>query len=411
MAGDFLAEALLPLLPVFEKTLGLVLAQPHRVDRERECRVPLRNATRIDRDTVRWLSRHRDAAHWLLANQSTGPEPLVMQREIVGDLDHAVNRHVCWMMNQVLARLDALHGELLRLVRRYQRGSLNDTAMWCDERARALAASIARLQAVWRSSSLRRLRPQRAAHAATTTVLLDHPAYARLAQLGRRIASPKFSLERSGDPDEMPAAVRPSFDLYELWTFLWVHQSIDRCLPPGWSWHKGDLSPLRAVEETGRGAYLAARSGDGRQTVEIRFNQPFSTVPGQLEQVLLGRTPQKPLPLYHSLSIKRRPDIVVIGRSTATSDASWVCLDAKYYQPGGLGRAMEKLHIYRDSLRLGAGSIPCRAGLILAPKCDRGIWKQPAFRVRFAMGVWEAEPGAAPSPELGNWLASKLGAW
>jgi hypothetical protein len=414
-SAPYLAEALIPLVPALAEAWREVSVRPHRRTLEQPCEVPLRAASRIDGETLRWTARHGDAAQWLTAEEISGREPMVLQREPIADLDHPANRYVRWLVAAALQRLDDLHRELVRLAHEYgKKKTLNDTAGWCRARAQILAGYIDELRRVWRASPLRALRPEPAASAADG-VLVDHPSYARIVQIGQRILSPRFALAPdtgdTPDPDDHDAAatVRPSYDLYELWTFLLVQQSLQRVLPAGWTWDQADLSTLRTPEDTGEGAYMAAR-GPGGQIVEVRFNHSFRALgKAAMERALRSPEGLAALPDRYSLSTGRRPDIVVSLRRHA-GEGAWVCLDAKYYQADQLSSAMEKLHIYCDSLWMRDCGGRCRGALLLAPSCGSRPWALPGFRERFDIGVWECPPGMEPDAELGAWIARRLGA-
>ena len=109
-----------------------------------------------------------------------------------------------------------------------------------------------------------------------------------------------------------------------------------------------------------------------------------------------------------SLSGSRRPDLVVRWRGPGRA-GRWVCLDAKYYDPGGLNTPMQALHTYRDALWMDGYGGRCRAGLLLAPAASKSsAWPTPAFRDRFDIGVWLSEPGAEPDLALADWLLERL---
>lgn len=382
-ASARLAEAVLPLLPDFERALIAIVERPQTLARHPTEDVPLHRTRAADRETVAWLVRHPTDAAWLnpsLRPDLSGPPPEVPQRTVEDTLDHPANRHVAWLCNRVVAVLrEAAAG--LRLVKD---NNLNDTAAWCAGRAAALDKAAARVERLHHSTFLRGLRPAPATEAGLL-VVRDHPTYARAHRLARRILSPRF---RHAD-GALKAPVRASFDLYELWAFFAVQRAIAGQAALAWKL-KGQQSLFNG---TGNGASFVGK-GPGLE-VRVLFNPTFGSV--------LRRGAAGP----HSISTERRPDIVVTVQRGASG--YWVALDAKYRAgTAALGDAFQSAHLYHDALRWPTMGGRCRGALLLCPRAtpDAAAWFSPEFREEHGVGVMELAPGG-DGAELGAWVLGR----
>jgi len=239
-------------------------------------------------------------------------------------------------------------------------------------------------------SFLGTLTPRPATEAALL-VVQDHPAYARVHRLGRRFLSALFTLEGDGPS----APTRPSFELYELWTFLATWQALDKAAP-GLPWKESGLRKLLALTPGVSGARIHAPWSNGELTID--FNPTFASI-------LRG----VPAHGRWALSRERRPDVVVSFRHPEHS--AWVCLDAKYRAgAANLGDALGKAHIYRDALRWDGLGGACRASALLAPRRteDCGLWFEQSFLHAHGIGIWELRPGTPPAAEYAEWLLGTL---
>ncbi|HRI72076.1 MAG TPA: nuclease domain-containing protein, partial [Polyangium sp.] len=249
---------------------------------------------------------------------------------------------------------------------------------WCRARAHVAALSSDELSRLLRQTFFSRLSPLPATEAALLAVQ-DDPAYARAYALARPFLSPRFQLRESIDETEAP--VRPSFELYELWTFLAVQQSFAKVLD-GWKWNWHPTAGNELLAGIGNGSFFDARRDDGAK-LAIHYNLTFR---GYLAKGSSDR---------YSISGERRPDIV-ISFEAPNQRASWVCLDAKYrVRRDALGESFASLHIYRDSLRWEHFGGSCRGGLLLVPaivpECEP--WFAEDYRMRFGVGAFRLTPG------------------
>lgn len=387
--APLLAAALIPLLPALKSAVAAVLASP----REREIRrwedVPIHAVRAVDGSLIRWLSRNPQAAAVLCgtAEQSTVP-----QRLADSTLDHPVNRYLAWLLRRVLIRLEACAAELERLGENRRKNDAD--ARWMNARAKALREGIASLEPQLKRSFLSTLRPEPASEAALV-VLQDDPLYARVQRLARPFLSPRFQLASKEAKPE--AAVRPSYDLYELWTFLGLKRLL-AALMPNARWSRRGFKELVRLGSTGGGARYKATLPDGGE-LAIHFNLTF-------QSILSSGTDDR-----FSLTGQRRPDLVVTYQA-ANGKNAWLCLDAKYRAGRkNLADAFSSLHLYRDSLRWKAFGGSSDVGWLLVPATspDCAKWFSPEFFEEYGIGAKSLTPGKPLPVELGKEILARLG--
>lgn len=376
VGGPLLAAALLPLVPELERALEHLIAGPRRRTLDHLEERALHRTRAADRETVAWLARHPRDAAWLdpaRAVELAGPPPTLWQRGTIDTLDHPANRHVCWLLDKVHAVLhttaDALDG--------WNDSQLTDGKTWRQSRAVALRVAANRLGRRRRRSFLRQVRAVPGSESALL-VVMDHPVYARVHRLARRIVAARFSLSAN----DASAPTRPSFTLYELWTFLAVQRHLAATLGPAWHWRTTGLG--RLLRGTGAGA--AFHGAHQEHTVDIQFNPTFRSL----------WTADTAGP--HSISAEYRPDIVVSWQHGAHQ--GWRVYDAKYRVGNqALGAAMSSAHVYRDALRWPAFGGRCTGAFLLAPRAastgPTAAWTTPELHAAAQVGVVVARPGAA----------------
>lgn len=391
--APLLAEALLPLVPLLERSLRIVLENPRQVDTNIWENVPLRSIRRGDREMLKWISCHPSIACWIDPWQQAelrGSGPILPQRRSVDSVDHPANRYVSWLIWRVADCLDRTAEELSNLATNSQ---ASNSKHWCKARSERAFSASKRLRRIWNLSFLKEIHRTPPSEAALM-VVMDDPSYQRLHSVGRQFLSPLFSLETT--PEKPKAAVRPSFHLYELWCFLAVQTSLE-CLLEGWKWAQKGLHRLLTLTGSGTGAIFEATHYDGRR-LTIEFNPVFAS--------------------YHerkgarwSISGERRPDIVV-SLDKPTASGSWLCLDAKYrVGRRNLADSFSSVHIYRDSLRYDGKGGRCSAAALLSPSstpCSKD-WFSESFIKEFCCGAWELQPGMQIDKRFASWVMKCLG--
>ncbi|MDI3289764.1 DUF2357 domain-containing protein [Polyangium sp. 15x6] len=393
--ATILAAALLPLVPALIRAIRAIAAAPRELATSTREDIPLRAVRRADRETLQWLARHPAVARavdpWLAARTGL-QDPYVPQDTTHETVDHPVNRYIAWIIGRIARVLGELTDALGRAARNPRLQP--DTAQWCRARGRAAASATDELLATLRRTFLGSLTPMPATEAALLAVQ-DDPVYARAHALARPFLSPRFRLCESRDGGEAP--VRPSFELYELWTLLAVQRALAETLD-GWTWTWHPVPGNELLAGFGPGAAFTARRADGAR-LDLRYNVTFS---GYLAR---GNSDK------YSISGERRPDIVISFEPQA-GQRSWICLDAKYrVRRDAIADAFASLHIYRDSLRWEAFGGRCRSGLLLAPAVDPECqpWFMSEFRERFGIGAWRLTPGEPSDLTLGKLILARVG--
>lgn len=381
-----LAAAVLPLVPTLLRAIRDIAGAPRELVTSKREDMPLRTVRRADRETLQWFTRHPTVAQavkpWVAARVGM-QDADVPQHTTHDTIDHPVNRYIAWIIRRIARVLGELSNALDCVTKNPRMQP--DTAQWCRVRAHAAAIGADELLVSLRQTIFGRLTPMPATEAALLAVQ-DDPAYARAHALARPFLSPRFRLRESLDAGEAP--VRPSFELYELWTLLAVQRALAAALE-GWTWKWRPSAGNELLAGFGPGSSFVARRDDGAR-IAIHYNMTF---PGYLAKSSSER---------YSISGERRPDIVICFEYP-DRPWSWICLDAKYrVRREALADAFSSLHIYRDSLRWESFGGSCRGGLLLVPaiqpECEP--WFTYDFRKRFGINAFRLTPGEPPDGTL-----------
>lgn len=394
------ASVLGDLVPAFVSALTTLVRAPKERASDQWTAVPIHSVKQADRETLRWLARNPDAYQAITGRSETaGNKSTVMvpRRASQGALDHAANRHVAWLTRQVVSKLRDTE-ECVRKSLGKKKSLDRELERWCASRIERLSQGADDIEETLRRTPIGAMTPEHASDSAILTLVGD-PVYARVHAFARLFLSPRFQLPR--DDAHLEAPIRPSYELYELWTFLALRQLLEG-LMPGAHWTSDNLERLRFFDQTPNGASYTARwSGHG--TLSVFFNLPF---PGFL-------TDQRKSGPRWSISGARRPDLVVAWHPEEGT-ARWLCLDAKYRtDTRAVADAFESVHIYNDALRWqGMGEKGrCAGAVLLVPAMTPGAepWFEKSFRDEHGVGVFCLTPGRTPPIELIEWLRQQLG--
>jgi hypothetical protein len=394
------AAVLGDLVPVFISALDALMRAPCERPAEYWSEVPMHAVRQADRATLRWLVCHPDVYQSVLGHteeRRDGREVLVPKRSWRGDLDHAANRHVAWLTRQVVRKLRETAACVLKGLG-HKKSLDPDLAEWCKGRAQWIEEGAEALETLLRRTPLGKLSLEGDSESAILTLVND-PTYTRVHAFARIFLSPRFQLPQ--DESLLAAPVRPSYELYELWTFLALRRLLEG-LMPGAQWTDHDIDKLRFFDQSPNGAsYTAHQSGRG--TLGLYFNLPFS---GYLTKRRLHE------PRW-SISGARRPDIVVTWQPEQGT-GQWICLDAKYRTDAqAVADSFESVHIYRDALRwrgMGAHG-RCAGAVLLVPSMlpETAPWFEPSFIEEHGVGVFCLTPGQPPVTALFDWMRERLG--
>lgn len=366
--------ALLPLVPALLQALRVIAACPREHAIEVEDEVRLHRVRRADGATVSWLTRHGRVAAVLdgwRTNTDSEAQPYVPQWRSEDALDHPVNRYVAWALMSARARLDRLAECLESAVAHGD----DDSADWCRARADAARCASTQLASLRARTFLRRIQPAPLSESALLAVR-DDPTYARFRRLVQPFVNPRFA----ADPRDGTVPTRPSYDIYELWTFVTLTRALEVAFAgwrPHWSSSTRD-GPGRVRDLAGTTFELGSEHG----CLRLHFNRTFRSY--------FAADRHRP----HSISGERRPDVVVEW-SPSVGDGRWMFFDAKYrVGRTALYDAFESLHIYQHALVWPSHGGRASAGYLLVPAmaADTRAWFSDEFHATHACGCFVLRP-------------------
>ncbi|RKH97994.1 DUF2357 domain-containing protein [Corallococcus sp. AB038B] len=387
------------LVPAFMTALEVLATAPRESAVEHWNEIPVHAVRQADRNTLRWLVCHPQAyqcVQGVIEARQEGRNTLIPARASRGALDHPANRYVAWLARQVVLKLRDT-ARCVRKTKGKNKSLDRDLEHWCESRARWLETGADAVESVLRHTPLGTLTPEIASDTAILT-LVDNPAYGRVHAIGQTFLLPRFKLPL--DDALIDAPVRPSYELYELWTFLAVQRLMEEQLK-GLQWTGSGIDKLRFFDQSPNGASYTA-AWEGRGTLELHFNLPFA---GFLSA-------RKKAPACWSISGARRPDVVMAWKPL-NGPGRWICLDAKYRtHEQALAESFESVHLYRDALRW-QGMSPqgrCAGALLLVPARNEAStpWFEKSFRDEHGAGIICLTPGQPPPAELFDWIQEQL---
>ncbi|MCP3143103.1 DUF2357 domain-containing protein [Pyxidicoccus xibeiensis] len=388
-SAPFLALALLPLVSHLQAAVRQVVSAPRETLTEQHEEVRPRAVRRAQRDTVRWLASHPLAASAVLDSRPGMREPFVPRTRGEVSIDHPVNRYVRYLVREVTRRFDLLAERLDTHARAQE--VVTDAPVWCQRRAERCRNAARSLRAVVSQGAFGKLVAEPPGEAAVLAVQ-DDPAYARVHRLGRLMLSPRFQLAQG--PQGAP--VRPSYELYELWTLLTLARGLQARFPQAPMKWRGlhALESGAALGTDGVSAWMDLPEG----TLGLYFNATFRSYFAR------GSATR------WSLSMERRPDLVVTW-APREGDARWMVLDAKYrVSRTALSQALTSAHLYRDSLLWPEFGGRCGSALMVVPSVLEEVrpWADPGFIGEYGFGLVQATPGAVSASTLGDRVCDAL---
>lgn len=391
ISSSLLIEALVPLLPLFEKTLKVLISQPRYQDKNIWIEQNFTKIRGCTRDAITWIARHPEVGVWLDPWKKVdleGDGPRVSIRRSIDTVDHPANQYIAWVIYQVVKKLQYTQ-KVLRDMAGSMGGS-DETSIWCNARYKRIDDCLKRIRRLVKNSFFIHVKKRNASESALLA-LFDDPVYARIHRLGRLFTSSLFSLYHR--EDSLGAAVKPSFSIYEIWCYLSLF-NILRDKLENWQWKSAHLDKLLSPTGTGSGAFFSAKSPSGDQVLKILFNPVFISYHAKTNQS------------RWSISNERRPDFVISLESKET-EGSWLFFDAKYrVGKTNLGDAFQSVHIYRDALYFDGYGDKCKAGCLIAPSMteDAKEWFSTDFKEKYSTGIWELKPGQENNTGIGEWI-------
>lgn len=359
------------LLPVFERLMKRFVADPPILRRPTRELAPFDLTRRADVSTLRWLGRRPMLLSSLLKREWTGEaqRTLIDQPASRETLDHPVTRYFGHLLHWIRGRLV----ESAMLLRR-RSGLFEDPI--ADAHAEVLAqrleAAGVRLKMLSDARAFRHAGREPPGETALQQIG-DHPLYSAIQRLGRRLLDPGLGYDTSGD---LEAALKRTYDLFELFTLYRLVDEIEGALGAGWRLSKVKLRAAARREDRPSNQASWWFVGPRNETIELRYQQWFSRAKTVDDQRNFG-----------SLSGVNVPDYVVIRRRDGEV-ISWVILDAKYRsgrQP--IDQGLGDIHRYRDALRVKGAR--AEGAFIIVPRVseEKAIYAQTAYHAEHLFGV------------------------
>ncbi len=105
---SFLVEALVPLLPILEKSLKVLIRQPCQLDKGIWIEQDLTKIRECRQDTMAWLAQHPEVGVWLdpwKIVELEGYAPKIPVRISIDSIDHPANQYVAWLLYRIRKKL------------------------------------------------------------------------------------------------------------------------------------------------------------------------------------------------------------------------------------------------------------------------------------------------------------------
>lgn len=342
--GLFTNEVLLTRMrshgPIFLEALAALSASPHSALSSERRPVPLVRMRSFHPTT---LQDRRLVA--LIAGISSAREKFdtiqLHSRESQPTVDTPVNRSLLALLKRFRSTIAYLREtvESLQLG-----GSKEDQLPRVERRLAVLAELEDGVSRILRTDPFTRV--SRAETSATGLAQISaHPRYSRPYRLGSQAMM--TGVEGDEAPDDLH--ISHTWGIYETWCYVEVLRALEdvagvRLTP---------VEPQKIMAQLAFGAVL----NDGR-VLEALFQAEF---PSGARRTAADK-------VAWSISRERRPDIVLVLRDDAGMNI--LVLDAKWRSGRqNVLEAMQSVHIYRDSLRIGASRI-CGCLLLLPAKTE-----------------------------------------
>lgn len=361
------------LLPQFERLLARFLEDPPLLTLRERGLKRFDRSKKPDLATVRWLGRRPEILRALSGRrtaQTYSPWETVIDQPVVRTTaNHPVTRYVKHLLRRVVSRL---HGNAEMLRRR--RGRFSDPAgdAYAERMAARLQGAALRLHAISERPIFKSVASEPPSETAIQS-LADHPLHAALHRVGRRLLDPGLAYAPGGN---LEAALKRTYDLFELMVLYRLADEIPRQLGPAWSLTRAAVLPYQGREErVGDRASWWFTGPDGL-SIELRYQQWFP----RARQLADDR-------MFSSLSGVNVPDYVAILRK-GRSIERWVILDAKYRsgrQP--VDQGLGDIHRYRDALRIRGKS--ASGAFIIVPRLaeQKAVYGQSQYHNEHAFGA------------------------
>ena len=377
-------------LPLLERLLQRLLADPPTLARRVRTVRPLNLSRGADLRNVRWLARRplelagvRGEAP---ADALPNPRAMSDQPETLTSTDHPLTRYIVHLLRRVQARLAAT----ARTLAAPRHHGIPDDAVkaYAKELACRVEEANARIGVVLKTP-LFRVVPPEPISGAVLQALPDQPLFLAIHRYGRRLLNPGLAYAPGQD---IYAALKNSYDLFEILVLYRLAAQLGTYLSADWT--PGKVATIKEYDLENRPEDRTRWiwQGPHDQRLELTYQALFhSAEPANASRPLASLSAQA-VPDY-VLALWKGDDIV-----------SWLILDAKYRS----GRkpvhdALGDIHRYRDSLRMGG--TPAAGAYIIVPylQDDAALYSEAHYLAvhRFGALVLYSDDWARP---VFNWL-------
>lgn len=330
--------------------------------------LPLRHARHVDARSLRWLATKPYAMLAVTAPEAVtraDDPPVVEQRRTERNYAHPATAHLRFLVDRLLRSLRRAEEALGKA------GSSSEDAehaRWLQGR---VAAGRVLLETERDAGPLAGIPPVPAGEGAAQAVV-DHPVYARVQRIARRLLDPGVRVSPDG---ALRSPMRRTHELYELLVLYRLVEAARRELGSEWKWTMPVVRRAGPLDVLPDGATFAAVGPEGLR-LEVRYQATFRSYSATGGQDVM-----------HAISGERRPDIV-LGLFRGSDLVRWIAVDPKYRSSrSALHEALAAAHVYQDSLRwLGqraAGSY------IAVPACnaDAVLYATSEYLARHRFGA------------------------
>jgi len=351
-------------LPVLLKTLRQIRNDPLTSTLRTRAIGRLGHARGVDAASLRWLAVHPSSFVEVTSGQPRPEEVVVDQRHTYRSIQHPATAHIRFLLERLRRLLRASADQLK--VAHTSNAEDEHHARWLSARIQRAHDELVRELSL---PPLSLVKPAPATEGAAQAVV-DHPVYARVQRLTRRLLDPGLRISETG---ALRATTRRTHELFELLVLYRLIDRVREMLGPEWAWSLPAVTRRGALDVLpDDAAFVAQGSNDSR--VEVRYQSTFHAY-------------CEASSLRHALSGERRPDIIV-GLFRGASLRRWIVVDAKYRASRGpIHDGLADAHVYRDALRWHGA--PPAASFIVVPACgeDARIYTRTEYLKQHRFGA------------------------
>ncbi len=347
------------------KSFAAIAQAPHRnlVSTRHEAKI--HQVRQIDAATVRSVARRPTLVAAIRGVVGARQQERVNVPRRQHTFNTAPNRIVFGYVNALGRRCEGLREALLA---DEDLETLESTrkGRWID----SLSLLQSRIDKFSRAQFLDGLKPK-SENSGAYIAVARHPTYNRFCRLARQILNPVTML--AIDSEEL-MTLKPSYQLYEYWTFFAVVDVI-QSMPLGLSWSADfDLTEGNLFHSLKSKSQFIGAGED--LTIKVVFQANFSS-----------GSP-------YSVTRACKPDIVIEMQRPSWVRSKRIVLDAKYRSSAAsVQSGIDDMHVYRDSIRYSRDEPAIESAFIITPVELKGKIYDPEFQRTHGIGAVCMSPG------------------